>query len=353
MAEPNTGMPKADMKRLLSMSKKDPVNCAIGLGPDTSVGLLMLDKNKAPRALEKLLTAAFPGAKNMRWGTAVVDPDTDPKLVKLILNNSVSGMAKKLAKTVKGTGITKVVIALEDGTEVERHAGEEEEEQGEQPAAETAEATAPAPDHGALERQLAGLIPRIKEAAATNPAIMPDLAKIAGAGNAALKAGNLADAAANIEQLASRLDSLSSGGQAQAETPAGGDGAVVRVAKGLLLWNATRGYVDQQVKKLQQAILEQSENEDDFDDIKANLGNLDEVLERLDDRLTVKLDQLRGTTDPQAKAQITAEARQVVTEYQQYVATDELMADIDDNGFIPLDVKAKVTAALEGVLKVI
>ena len=37
------GMDKAVMKRLLSVSKKEPVNCAMAAGPDAGIGLL-LDK---------------------------------------------------------------------------------------------------------------------------------------------------------------------------------------------------------------------------------------------------------------------------------------------------------------------
>ncbi len=131
------------------------------------------------------------------------------------------------------------------------------------------------------------------------------------------------------------------------------NGAAVRLAKSLLLWNNTRSHVSQQIKTLQQAIRTQAADEPDFDDIDANLGNLEELLEVLDDRLTAKLNELRATSDPEEKRKLTAEARSIVTGYQKYVAEDGLVNDIDDNGFVPLDIKAKVTESLHAVLETI
>ncbi len=130
-------------------------------------------------------------------------------------------------------------------------------------------------------------------------------------------------------------------------------GAVVRLAKGMLLWNQTRSSVSQQVKTLQQAILKAAANVPEFDEIQSNIGNLEEILEILDDRLTVKLNELRGTTDAAEKQKLSEDARQIVAEYQTYAASDELMNDIDDNGFIPLTIKSQVITALDEVMSMI
>jgi len=130
-------------------------------------------------------------------------------------------------------------------------------------------------------------------------------------------------------------------------------GAVVRLAKGMILWNQTRSAVAQQIKALQQAILAEAADEPDFDKISANIGRLDVILEVLDDRLIDQLNALRGTTDPDQKRALSDQARGIVREYQAYVNHDKLMADIDDNGFVQLDLKAKIMAALETVLDTI
>lgn len=130
-------------------------------------------------------------------------------------------------------------------------------------------------------------------------------------------------------------------------------GAAVRLAQGLLVWNNTRSYVSQQLKVLQQAILDQTQDEPDFEDIKAHLGSVEDILETLDDSLTDKLNELRGITDPAKKAEVSKQARDIVIRFQAYAAEDGLMNDIDHNGFVPLDIKPKVTAALAAVLQTI
>jgi hypothetical protein len=371
MAEPQTGMPKAEMRRLLNLAKKEPVSFAIGLGPDPKFGLLMLDKQKQPKAVEKLLMTAIPDTKSTRWGSATVNADDDAKLVRMIVNRPVNGMARKLVKTLKGTGFNKVLLALEDGTEVETY-GEEDEEEGAPatanaapqadaappapPTAPPLEATSPPPpppppviDRSALERRLGELIRRIPQSGA-DANTMHELGQLATVANGALKAEQLNDAARAIGQLQAKLNAIPPPpGAASGPTDSG---AAVRVAKGLLVWNSTRTYVGQQIKKLEQAIIAQSVGEPDFDEIKANLGELDVVLEKLDDQLSNKLDELRGA-QPEAKAALSEAARTVVTDYQAFIANDPLMQDIDDNGFIPLDINAKVTAALDAVLKTI
>ncbi len=212
MAAPvQTGMDKADMKKLLVKSKKEPVNCAIGVGDNNAFGLLMLDRIKAPKAVEKELVKEIPAAKNTRWGTAMVDPDDDPKLVKITINKPISSMAKRLVKTLKGTGFTKVQILLEDGTAVE---GAEEED--ETAAAASADGAPPPPppsagekpayDAAELARRLAELAARIPQASGGNAARQAELAKLATQANVNIKTNNLTYAATSIEQLRRALD---------------------------------------------------------------------------------------------------------------------------------------------------
>ena len=103
MADVDTGMDKQEMKKLLMVSKKQPVNCAVaqGGGKSAAFAMLMLDKVKASKALVKDLEKKFPDAKAPLFGTASVDPDVDPKLVRFMVNKPASGIARKLTKTLK------------------------------------------------------------------------------------------------------------------------------------------------------------------------------------------------------------------------------------------------------------
>ena len=217
MAEPvNTGMPKAEMRKLLTRSKEEPVSCAIGLGDDQAYGLLMMHRIKNGKACEKILKDTFPSAKNTRFGTAFVDVDDNPKLVKIILNRAVTGMAKRLTRTLKGTGFNKVIIVPEDGSTVEAH---EDVEDG---APEGAEAGAPAPGApppppprpaagmtpeekaakiSELQQALATFAAMIPKAAGTDDARKATLLKLATDVNVNIKTGNLACATNFLDQL--------------------------------------------------------------------------------------------------------------------------------------------------------
>ena len=92
----------------------------------TQQALIMLDKIKQPRAISKELEKMYGEIATPRWGTAFVDVDADPKLVILTLNKPTPGFARKMKKTLKGTGFAKVQVRLEDGT-LDEAVGEEEE----------------------------------------------------------------------------------------------------------------------------------------------------------------------------------------------------------------------------------
>ena len=205
-----TGMDRAEMKRFLLKSKQEPVNCAIGVGDDKSVALLMLARSRSPKALQGDLQKEFPSAFNTRFGTAMVDTDDDPTLVKFMLNKAVTSMARRLVKTLKGTGFRKVQILLEDGSPVEVAADEEAAEQ-----ADTSAPDAPQPDAAALVAALTALVPRIADIA--DPARKEALSKQAREAQVNIKTGNLAYAAAGIEALRRALDAVSATDGADAQ----------------------------------------------------------------------------------------------------------------------------------------
>lgn len=108
----NTGMDKGSLKKLLVMARRTPVSCALAGGDRQSMGqcLIILDKNKPPKVLMATLKKQFPDLKTPCFGTATVDVDTDPKCVTFFVNKKVSGMPRRLVKSLKGTGFTKVSI---------------------------------------------------------------------------------------------------------------------------------------------------------------------------------------------------------------------------------------------------
>jgi hypothetical protein len=197
-------MDRAEMKRFLIKSKQEPVHCALGVGQDKSLALLLLSPHRSAKSLAGDLQKQFPSVFNARFGTAEVDPDDDPTLVKFRLNKPVTSMARRLVKTLKGSGFRKVQILLEDGSPVESADDEEtasrpgDEETAPRPG-DGSPQDAPQPDAKALAQALAELVRRIGEV--TDPARKEALASRAREANANLRMSNLVYAAVGIESL--------------------------------------------------------------------------------------------------------------------------------------------------------
>jgi hypothetical protein len=259
----SVGMDRKDLKRLLKYSIKEPVRAAFALGGDGKP-IIMLDKRKQARALEKGIKDGAPDSKNHRFGTVMVDPD-EPKIARFVINRAASGMAKKLIIGLKGTGFNKVRIMLEDGTDVEAAEGEPDEDDdaldaeadggdadaetgndsqddGHKPApsdttavasdsgdssqapadtsADSSTATTPAsssdsapadgqPDAATLTSTLTALVKRMMGVIANDPSQKAGLAELATDAQASLKRGDLAQASAAIEVLRQAIESAS------------------------------------------------------------------------------------------------------------------------------------------------
>lgn len=125
----------------------------------------------------------------------------------------------------------------------------------------------------------------------------------------------------------------------------------VDYGKARLAWDATRKHLRSQLTALQRAIVEQSSDETDFDEISANVSKLDAALDTLDERLLEKLDEVTNAADPAARAGLAQEARTIALGYRAFVARDLLMAELDGNPFVPLDAKARIDLTLGVLLK--
>ena len=355
-------MAPGKMKPLLALSKSEPIQAAFALSTDGEA-VILLDKKAKPRAVAAMLKAAAGKAKitlnssSIRFGRAEVDVDYNPGTVRFFVNKEAPGATRMLlTEVVKRIPYQKVEINVDPSLEEDEDIGGDEEAAAANAAPSGAPVPDPAspapeavPDVAALRTQFAGLITKIAAAANSDGTRLAMLKTLAGTVNEHLKAGDAAGASTVLALLQQEI------GAAPAPPAASGGpgGGAVRVAKGLLLWNATRTHVDRQLKTLEAAILAQCGDEPDFDEIRANAGSIHEILERLDDGLTEKLNELRGATDAAQKLAIGQAAKQVVARYQRYIGNDALIADIDDNGFTPLDIKPRVTAALDAVLQVL
>jgi len=113
-----------------------------------------------------------------------------------------------------------------------------------------------------------------------------------------------------------------------------------------LAWDQTRKAVQADLRKLEAEILARCKDESDFADIEVGAKTLYEMLDVLDERLIDKLDEALNAATPQARQQLHLQAREIVDEYLEFVETDELVADIDANGFVDTAVRATLTTRL-------
>lgn len=127
MTAGSVGMEKAELRHHITIARRGaPVHVAFALGGDGKA-VVMMDKRKPPRAIEKELKEGARDSKNHRFGVLSFDQD-EPSLARFMVNKPSSGMAKKLIVALKGTGVRKIELTLEDGTAVESAQGEEDED---------------------------------------------------------------------------------------------------------------------------------------------------------------------------------------------------------------------------------
>ena len=264
-------MSPAEMKPLLLLSKKQPVNCAIGLTKDKA-GVILLDKKAKPRKMLALMKKKAATAKmeldtaSCRYGTAVVDTETDSQLVQFLVNKDASGaMRPKLLELLKKAGFGKCEIRVESSLDAQDddddEDGADDQDKAAAPAAgpagagpaqdtaapEPASADAGAPtasgdangaaaagaadagtpdtaqgaddgqgagalDAGAITKRLTGLVKQMLGVLGGNPAGADAMKTAAMAGQKALKSGDLDTANQSADTLERMLGAMGGGG---------------------------------------------------------------------------------------------------------------------------------------------
>jgi len=368
-AEVDRGMEVADMKRLLSKSKTEPVNAAVGL--DGKNAVMMLDKIKQPKAVSKLLEGKFDGLKNPRWGTAFVDIDADPKLVILTLNRAASGMGAKLKKTLKGTGFSKIRIQLEDGTIAEDVGEEETEEEGEEQghgipeapvAPEPVAAQGPADQQGeakpaetqtqehafdpaALTKRLTGVVKRMMDYVKTAPDRANELKDLATKAQVALKGTDEQAATQAVDALEKALAGPQKDTGAVTKNP-------VVLQKSRLALVAARKRVEDEIGKLHEAMSKHYDGHGFGADLdKVFQSKVEPILTTLDQSLADKLDEMGNSSSATEHQKLAGEARQLIDKYESFLSSDPLIPQLDKNPFVPLQIQKTLTATLEALKK--
>jgi hypothetical protein len=292
-------LPLAKLKPLVGLAETKPVSIAFGLTKEKTA-LLLLNKTAKPKKVAAQLKSDAKASlelNSLRFGRITIDK-SDPDTVRFSVNKTeVGGTITALLRLIKRTGYQGIVINPDTALQTES------EDDAEAPSDQSAPPQSAEPPPPPAE-------PPPPPPAATRaapPANPLDLGK------------------------------------------AGSNGAAVALTKSVLLWDATRKYLEGQIKPLQQAILEASTDEDDFEAIKSGTPVLEKVMERLDARLSAKLNQIHTTPDQAIRVQLRKEAKDIVTEYEGYIASEPLVGALDGNPFISFDGVARVQATLKAI----
>ena len=336
------GMEKAALKAQLAKAQAAPVNCAVGKGKEAGAGYILVDHTKSPKSLESTLDGKFKDIKDTRRGTVSLDPE-DNKILVFTLNKPASGLAPRLAKILKTVGHAKIRFSYEDGSPPET--AEDEEPGQEAPAEHGAEdAAAPHPEAGAIKDRLLGLVKGLAAAIASDPSRKDALSTMARDAQAALHDGDVDTAAAKVDALEAAMKVPPSSGQPAGSDPKAG---AVAYGKSRLAWLAVRKKMTSDFEKLGSEMAELHDMPELAGDIKATVQErLEPVLNALDESLADALDDAINATDPAARAKHVDKARGIIVDYQKFVASDQTLAELDENPIVPMRLRATLTATL-------
>jgi hypothetical protein len=377
---------------LIRKAKKRARPFAFGPGPDRDL-LAMHPKTEGVRLAKKLREE---GAKKGVWGTVLLDGSV---AVFTCEKEPFAGVKKGLKRWFKDHKLTlKFRVQGPDG---DYDDPEDDEPGSDEPVAN--------PEIAAMRLQLDNARPRIAAALAQAPGRQADIDRelaefedaaamgdVAGAREALYALAALArppqnpaiDALrAHLEKARPRLvaffeeggrrdefdrevaafEAAAAGGDAKAARAAldrlaaaardeGGTlrGGLVALQKSRLEWDGLRKNVQAQLRDLERSILDavrahnaDPDAADTFDEaeVAVGVGRLYRILDRLDARLVDKLDEALNADGEERRAR-HAEAAEIVKEYQAFVDGDDLIAEIDGNGFFPTTIRGDAQAAL-------
>ncbi len=339
---------KAYLKTLLMQLRRGPLNMAIAPGKTPLETRALLHRTNTGRSLAARL-AKETGLKKVTWGVATASPDDASAILLTLEGPKVSGLKKigeRMLKTFKPQPFATLIVMVE---------GKEDLSDEEQDAD-----TTPT-DDGAAQRfteRLKVLAPALTKAVQEG---------VKGADAARLKASeagvlarklDFAAAMALLEEaekhLRAALGSLRSPPvkpeQPPTTTPTAGF-SIVNLQKSRLAWLATRKSVKEQLQKLEATIVAELKGDPDLPNLTTDIRQLDEVLNRLDERLADKLDEALNAQDPKARQRLHQEAFALMAAYRDYVSRDAFVADLETNPFMPMTLRTTVLGTLAAMQK--
>ncbi|HET6239907.1 MAG TPA: hypothetical protein VFE41_33860 [Acetobacteraceae bacterium] len=367
-------MAVAKMKPLLALSKREPVNAAVALTSDGE-GVVLLDKKMKPKKVLATLKADAAKAKiqlqaaTFRFGKAEVDTDYDPGMVRFFVNKEAPGnMRAKLVVVFKQIAYQKVEFNVDPTFEDE---SEDDEQEGQERTTATPpiQQTAPTPpppapppppvDLSGMVSTLRQLMQAIPKVAVGDPALQTSLVGLATTAQTSLQAAREARTATDLPVIKAQqdIDALRSEiakAMEQAKQKAQGAGGAEGLDKSGQIWLAIRKKVETDIETLRQRIVDTFKDDAIAPQLDTSYkAKVAPVLATLDDSLAVTLGAATKATDAAQRTKLIADAKTIMQKYAQYVTSEPLLKDLDENPFVPLTIRASVGGTLSTLSKAI
>ena len=159
------------------------------------------------------------------------------------------------------------------------------------------------------------------------------------------RAGNFANAFKSLDQLEKILDSIPSAPTSDSNAPR--PGSLVAYRKAMLAWRDARLQARAELAKLEVAILDQYEQDEDFPELLDTVGRVYDILAsgNLDGRLLDTLDDALNASGPE-RIKLQQECQRLVKDYLRILDSNELVAAIDHNPFVSIKVRGPLAKAL-------
>jgi hypothetical protein len=119
-----------------------------------------------------------------------------------------------------------------------------------------------------------------------------------------------------------------------------------------LVWLAARKKVDGDINKLHDEFMGVLKDHAKADDIGSAFRKREGgVMDTLDESLAHKLDEMAKNTDASQHPKLVQDAKQLIQNYQSFLANEPLIARLDNNPFTPLAIEKTMTATLSALDK--
>ncbi len=374
-------MPIDDIKSLLARARRGtPANCLIGATSDDEA-LIYLDRRKSPKQLVGVVQRAAVTAgiglnrSSLRYGhisfkkadggevseaDSADDADETGKVLHIVVNKEpMGGLPLKLRDRLKRAGCARFEIHVDSKIELEPEdapdapASAAPQPQPAPAAAAAAPQTVPqaaAPDAAAamapISARLVALMKQLPAVIQSAPGQRDMLVQLATAASTAVRGG---DAHAADMALAALVAAV----EAVRQAPTGSQGAAVplaTLAKSRAIWVATRAAVEKQLDTLHGKMAEAYQDHGFGAELeKFFRAKVEPVLGTLDDSLVHILDDVGTAKDAAAQKQLLQSALATVRTYENYLAGEKLIRQLDENPFMPLQIEATLTRTLEAL----